>query len=65
VIEHGERTGDYTVHFASAREAFNLVAAAIDGREGTPNEFRNYRLQAIMNETKIEIKSQDKLLVAG
>ena len=50
VIETGERTGDYTVHFASAREAFNLVAAAIDGKQGTPNEFRNYRLRAIMDE---------------
>ena len=53
-IENGERTGDYKIHFASAREAFNMVAAAIDGKTGTPNEFRNYRLRAIMNEKKIE-----------
>lgn len=63
VIENGARSGDYTVHFASAREAFNMVAAAIDGKEGMPNEFRNYRLRAIMNETKIETKSQDKSLI--
>lgn len=51
-IETGEKTGDYTVHFASAREAFNMVAAAIDGKKGTPHEFRNYRLRAIMNQKK-------------
>ncbi|MDQ3799635.1 MAG: hypothetical protein M3384_09305 [Acidobacteriota bacterium] len=50
VIENGERTGKYKVHFATAREAFNMVAAAIDGKKGTPNDFRNYRLQAIMDE---------------
>jgi hypothetical protein len=50
IIEAGERTGEYAVHFASAREAFNIVAAAIDGRRGTPNDFRNYRLRAIMDE---------------
>jgi hypothetical protein len=65
VIETGERTGDYTVHFASAREAFNLVAAAIDGKDGTPNEFRNYRLRAIMDEKieETETTAQEKLLV--
>lgn len=52
VIETGERTGEYAVHFASAREAFNMVAAAIDGRAGAPNDFRNYRLQSIMSERK-------------
>jgi len=50
VIENGAKTKAYTVHFASAREAFNIVAAAIDGKQGTPHEFRNYRLQAIMDE---------------
>jgi len=52
VIENGEKNGDYKVHFASAREAFNMVSAAIDGKQGTPHEFRNYRLQTIMDETK-------------
>jgi hypothetical protein len=53
IIENGERHNSYSVHFASAREAFNMVAAAIDGQAGEPNDFRNYRLQAIMDETKI------------
>jgi hypothetical protein len=64
-IENGERTNDYTVHFASAREAFNMVSAAIDGKTGTPNEYRDYRLQAIMNEKDIREKTnfQGKLAV--
>ncbi|MGI8787739.1 MAG: hypothetical protein ACR2HG_08275 [Pyrinomonadaceae bacterium] len=49
VIENGERTGDYQIHFASAREAFNIVSAAIDGKTGTPNDYRSYRLQTIMS----------------
>ncbi len=50
IIENGEKTGKYKVHFASAREAFNMVLAAIDGKEGNPNEFRDYRLKSIMSE---------------
>lgn len=57
VIETGEKNGDYKVHFASAREAFNMVMAAIDGREGAPNDFRNYRLKPIMNERESPEKS--------
>ena len=52
-VENGEKTGKYKVHFATAREAFNMVSAAIDGKRGTPNDFRDYRLQAIMDEKKI------------
>lgn len=50
IIENGEKTGKYKVHFASAREAFNMVSAAIDGKKGNPHEFRNYRLKTIMDE---------------
>jgi len=65
VIENGERTGDYAVHFASAREAFNMVAAAIDGKDGTPNEFRDYSLRAIMEEKTelVETKTTEELLI--
>jgi hypothetical protein len=50
IIENGEKSGDYKVHFATAREAFNMVSAAIDGKKGEPNDFRNYRLKSIMDE---------------
>lgn len=49
IIENGEKTGDYKVYFASAREAANMVFAATDGKSGAPGEFRDYRLKAIMD----------------
>jgi hypothetical protein len=49
IIETGEKTGDYKVHFASAREAANMVFAAVDGKKGTPGDFRDYRLKTIMS----------------
>lgn len=58
IIENGERTNDYKIYFASAREAFNMVAAAIDGKTGSPGELRNYRLETIMNENKKQISVQ-------
>ena len=33
----------YRVHFASAREAANIVFAALDDRDGDPGPFRDYR----------------------
>ncbi len=63
VIENGERTNDYAVHFASAREAFNMVSAAIDGKQGTPNEFRNYRLRTIMSAKETKTTAQKKILI--
>jgi hypothetical protein len=50
VVEHGEKTNQYSVHFATSREAFNMVMAAIDGKKGSPNDYRNYRLKSIMSE---------------
>lgn len=58
IIEHGEKTGDYRVHFASAREAFNMISAAINGQSGTPGEFRDYRLQSIESTGRVDIKPQ-------
>ena len=55
IIENGEKSGKYKVHFASARETFNMVLAAIDGKTGNPNEFRNYRLKTIMSENAKKI----------
>lgn len=50
IIEYGNNQGNYTVHFASAREAVNMVFAAVDGKKGNPNDFRNYRLKSIMSD---------------
>lgn len=49
ILENSEKTGEFDVYFATAREAFNMALAAIDGKEGTPGEYRDYRLKAIMD----------------
>lgn len=61
IIENGEKTGAYKVYFASAREAFNMVSAAIDGREGSPGKYRDYRLQSIMNETSKKVENKEQV----
>jgi hypothetical protein len=48
LVEDCDRSDGSTVHFATAREAFNMATAAIDGKNGSPNEFRDYRLRSIM-----------------
>ena len=48
LIEESEKTGDLKIHFATAREAFNMTLAAIDGRAGEPSIYRDYRMQSIM-----------------
>lgn len=50
IVEYGAGAGNFDIHFASAREAFNMVAAAIDGRRGSPGKYRNYKLRLIMDE---------------
>ncbi|MBK8303873.1 MAG: hypothetical protein IPK98_10915 [Chloracidobacterium sp.] len=51
MIEAGEKSGSYKVHFASAREAFNIASAAVEGKRGEPGEYRDHRLRSIMTET--------------
>lgn len=35
----------YRVHFVTAREMVNIALAACDGREGSPGDYRDYRLR--------------------
>src|SRR5215471_8283166 len=49
LCQYGEETGEFKVHFATAREAFNIAMAAVDGRQGDPHQFRDFLLQPIMN----------------
>ncbi len=60
IVENGERTGDYKTHFASAREAVNMVLAAVEGKNGNPDDFRDYRLKSIMNEQKADLMKETK-----
>lgn len=48
IIEYGAGNGNFDVHFASAREAFNIASAIIDGERGVPGRYRDYRLKSIM-----------------
>lgn len=48
LVETGDKTGKYAIHFASAREAFNIAMAANEGREGSPNQYRDHVLTQIM-----------------
>jgi hypothetical protein len=52
-LETGERTGQFKICFASAREAFNMVMAALDGKRGNPGDYRDYRLRQIMKEPAV------------
>ncbi len=54
IVEKGEKTGEYKVHFASAREVANMVFAAIDGKTGNPHQYRDDYLKSIMNPEKIK-----------
>jgi hypothetical protein len=38
----------FKIHFATAREAFNIAMAAVDGHEGEPGLYRDYLLTQIM-----------------
>lgn len=48
MVNDGERSGKYSVHFASAREAFNIAMAALDGKRGSPHSYRDYKLRSLM-----------------
>jgi hypothetical protein len=47
LVEFSERSGDFLLHFVSAREMFNIICAACDGCQGSPGAFRDYRLKLI------------------
>lgn len=53
LLAFGDTTGQFKVHFASAREAFNMVLAATEGHRGEPDLYRDYHLRQIMQEEGI------------
>jgi hypothetical protein len=34
----------YVLHYVTAREAFNLARAAVDGKQGDPRQYYDYRI---------------------
>ena len=50
VMELAERTGQFKLHFASAREVFNMIMAAVENQSGDPALYRDYSLVQVMDE---------------
>lgn len=50
VLTLSAETERFTVHFATARESYNMVMAAVDGHKGMPGQYRDYELKQIMDE---------------
>src|SRR5262249_43910000 len=48
LLSTAHKKGEFTVHFATAREAFNIAMAAAHGKSGEPGQFRDYLLSPIM-----------------
>jgi len=48
LLELAHRTGAFKIHFATAREAFNIAMAAAHGKSGEPGQYRDYLLSSIM-----------------
>jgi hypothetical protein len=49
ILELAERSRKFKLHFATAREAFNMIAAATEGYSGEPGLYRDYKLKQIMD----------------
>jgi len=47
LTEDARESGEYVLHFVTAREMTNIILAACDGRNNNPGEYRDYRLQLI------------------
>lgn len=66
VMELAERTGQFKLHFASAREVFNMIMAAVDNQSGDPALYRDYSLVQVMDEaatSKLSAASSGSQLV--
>jgi hypothetical protein len=50
ILKLGEATGSFKIHFASAREVFNMILAALAGEQGDPGRYRDYHLRQICKE---------------
>jgi hypothetical protein len=47
LVEDARASGEYVLHFVTAREMTNIILAACDGLNNNPGEYRDYRLQLI------------------
>ena len=62
VMKLAERSEQLKVHFATAREAFNIALAAVEGRAGDPHIFRDYQLRPIMQAKASQSTSSSQVM---
>jgi hypothetical protein len=48
-LERSYGSGDWRLHYVTAREAYNLVRAAEDGLSGDPDAYRDYQVKRPVN----------------
>ena len=65
LLETAEYNNESKIHFATAREAFNIVMAAVDGQSGNPGLFRDYSLRSIMRDREVQAFSQEIAIAAS
>jgi len=46
-LTEAARAGGDQPHFVTAREMVNIALAACDGRDGSPGDYRDYRLRPV------------------
>lgn len=51
-LEQKYAQGDYRLHYVTAREAYNIVRAAEDGKTGDPDHYRDYEIKPPLNKLK-------------
>ena len=61
ILEHGDASGLFKIHFASAREVFNMVLAALADEKGDPGQYRDYYLRQILKEGSSQTKPAKNL----
>jgi hypothetical protein len=47
LIQLSRDSGEFALHFVTAREMANVALAACDGKQGNPGDFRDYKLKLI------------------
>jgi hypothetical protein len=64
VLELSEKSDAFRVHFACAREVFNIITAGLAEQPGAPGQYRDYRLQPIMRDVVRSISARAGALAA-
>jgi len=54
-LETKYNTGEYRLHYVTARELHNIIKAAEAGKTGDPEEYRNYKIAPPLYDPKPEI----------